>query len=69
MAFIYEYIRQLDVSKLSAGELAECLLYLHHIAKHNLEIEQKSMEVRQQLQARLLELREAKRGASGLSAD
>ncbi|QCR22754.1 hypothetical protein [Pontibacter sp. SGAir0037] len=60
MAFIYDYLRHLDVSKLTAGEVSQCLLYLHHISKRNAEVEGESGAIMAKLNTRLAELRKEK---------
>lgn len=57
MAFMYDYILRLDVGRLSAGEVSQCLLYLYHLSKHDPEIEASSAGIKAELQARLTELR------------
>lgn len=60
MAFMYDYILQLDVSKLSASEVSQCLLYLFHLPGHDAEIERGGVDIKEKLQGRLTELRREK---------
>lgn len=60
MAFMYDYILQLDVSKLRAGEVSQCLLYLYHISRHDAETERGSADIKEKLNERLTELRKEK---------
>ncbi|PVY43145.1 hypothetical protein C8E01_102322 [Pontibacter virosus] len=38
MDYLYDYISQLDVRTLSAGEVSQCLFYLHQLSKQKPEI-------------------------------
>ena len=58
---MFEYILQLDVSKLRASEVSQCLLYLDHMQKHNPEVLKNSGDIRQKLNERLTELSDAKK--------
>ncbi|RDV12978.1 hypothetical protein DXT99_22185 [Pontibacter diazotrophicus] len=61
MAFIYDYIRQLDVCNLRAGEVSQCLLYIDHMSKSDPEIERSNGDIIEKLQDRLTILRKEKK--------
>lgn len=63
MAFLLEYIEQVDVSTLRAGEISQCLLYLNHLSNHDARIAQSCVPVREKLNERLEELRKIKKAA------
>jgi len=60
MAFLYDYILALDVSRLPAAEVSQCLLYLRHLSRQDAEMERGSAGIRGRLQDRLAELRREK---------
>lgn len=57
MAFIEDYVLQLDVTKLMSSEVSQCLLYLFHLSGYDAEIERGSVDINEKLQGRLKELR------------
>jgi hypothetical protein len=63
MAFIIDHITSLDVSKLNAGEVRQCLLYLDYASKRYPEMETKIAHTRENLNKRVQKLRQAKKDA------
>jgi tRNA A22 N-methylase len=59
MAFIFEYIQKLNISRMKASEVSQCLLYLTYMSKRNPEIAKNSEEIRNKLTDRLEQLRKA----------
>lgn len=60
VAFIHDYIRQVEVSRLTANEAGQCLLYIHYVCKNNPEMERENASIKERLKERLLELRNHK---------
>ncbi|RDV11451.1 hypothetical protein DXT99_24640 [Pontibacter diazotrophicus] len=56
MAYMLEYIRKLDVGKLSANEAGQCLLYLHYLCRDNPDLQREFQPTKEKLKERLAEL-------------
>lgn len=57
MAFILDYIKGLDVNKLTTNEIGQALLYLHHVCKGKADLEGECECIRGKLKERLAELK------------
>ncbi|MCC9138973.1 hypothetical protein ACFSKU_04070 [Pontibacter silvestris] len=60
---LYDYIRQVDVRKLGAGEVSQCLLYLDYFSKKQPEMATETAYTRENLNKRVQELRQTQKHA------
>lgn len=58
MAYLYNFIYQMDVGKLRADEIRKCLLYLNYMSKFDPRIKRSSVPITKKLIDRLQELQE-----------
>ena len=56
MAFMFDYIRQIDVQQLGVEEVLQCLLYLDYLQSGNNDFKSKSRTIRKKMNDRLREL-------------
>ncbi|MHC2991746.1 hypothetical protein OB13_09175 [Pontibacter sp. HJ8] len=61
MAFMFDYIRQINIHGLEENEVIQCLLYLDYLQSDNPDIRRKSRSIRKKLDDRLLELKGAQK--------
>jgi hypothetical protein len=54
---MFDYIKGLDVHRLTANEAGQCLLYLHHVCRGKAELERECEQIRERLKGRLAGLK------------
>ncbi|WP_147294304.1 hypothetical protein [Pontibacter diazotrophicus] len=64
---MYEHIKKVEVKRLSAFEVAQCLFYLHALTKEDHDLHCESQPLREELKDRLRELRNEKDKVRGNS--